>query len=108
NLLQLTTSSSYALPWREWPNHGIGKRRAMKIETEYKYLIKNTILLLNNKVQDLETIARSIIYAEKAMAKLDEMRRDRVSGFWTEPTLSLNDLSQHFGNRVSPSFLWSK
>uniref|UniRef100_A0A0K8RJV7 Putative peptidase family m13 includes neprilysin n=1 Tax=Ixodes ricinus TaxID=34613 RepID=A0A0K8RJV7_IXORI len=98
NIIELTTASSYALPWREWPNHGIGKRKAVKIETEYKYLIKNTILLLNNKVQDLETIANSIIYMEKAMAKLDEMRRDRVSGFWTEPTLSLNGLSQHFEN----------
>uniref|UniRef100_A0A0K8RHX2 Putative peptidase family m13 includes neprilysin n=1 Tax=Ixodes ricinus TaxID=34613 RepID=A0A0K8RHX2_IXORI len=98
NIIELTTASSYALPWREWPNYGIGKRRAMKIETEYKYMIKNIILLLNNKVQDLETTARSIISMEKAMAKLDEMRRDRVSGFWTEPTLSVSDLNTLFKN----------
>ncbi|EEC03503.1 hypothetical protein IscW_ISCW002337, partial [Ixodes scapularis] len=99
NIIQLNTASSYALPWTEWPNNGIGKRRAMAIETEYKYLIKNIILLLNNNAQNLETTARSIISMEKAMAKLDEMRRDKVYGFWTEPTLSLFDLSQYFENR---------
>lgn len=70
NIIQLTTASSYALPWTEWPNNGIGKRRAMAIETEYKYLIKNIILLLNNNAQNLETTARSIISMEKAMAKV--------------------------------------
>uniref|UniRef100_A0A6B0VFH7 Putative m13 family peptidase n=1 Tax=Ixodes ricinus TaxID=34613 RepID=A0A6B0VFH7_IXORI len=104
NIIEFTTASSYALPWREWPNYGIGKRRAVTIETEYKYLIKNIILLLSNEVQDLETIASSIICMEKAMAKFDEMRRDRVSGFWTEPTLSLSGLSPFFENGFP---LWS-
>ncbi|CAN7939655.1 unnamed protein product [Ixodes hexagonus] len=100
NLLQLSAAPSYALPWRDWQNNEVTIKQSVHIESQYKHLIKNVILLFSRDNNELETVATGIIDLEKEMAKLDEMRRDRVSVFWTTPTLSTSALSNSFKNRV--------